>query len=164
MSRLTEGVNASFVGWSGSDLEVGDRCYILSDQGDNHVYVRWTSGQRTGQYEMMKSSSLVPDSVMDDEFGFEVESGRRVVVSCREVLDRGGTVALMQALEDAGHLDDISRRAMVSVTELRTAAMRDPAWRQVMDELGDDAMSVTREAIRLAVLTVLESDGDDEVD
>lgn len=164
MSRQAEGVHASYVGWEHDGLQAGDRCFVLSDEG-SHVHVRWTSGAKVGQYDMMKAGSLVFDastSPPDDEFGFEVDPRRLVSVACREVLDRGGEPALFQALEESGHLETIARCTKVALAQIRETVAKDPAWKQVMGDLGADSERITREAIKFAAVAFLESEVDDD--
>lgn len=164
MSRQAEGVNASYVGWETDGLQSGDRCFVLSDEG-SHVHVRWTSGAKAGQYDMVKAGHLVFDASSappDDEFGFEVDPRRLVSVACREVLDRGGSPALFQALEESGHLESIARCTRVALVQIREAISNDPAWKQVMGDLGQDADRITREAIKFAAVAILENEVDDD--
>ncbi len=124
---------------------------------------------KQGRYDIVRTGSLVFDASApefgDDEFGFEPREYRLVTVACREVLDRGGDAALFQALEDSGHLGVIARCTRVAIDQAVQAVSKDSAWQQVRADLGEfDADRLTREAIKFAVMAIMESETSDEVE
>jgi len=129
-----EGVHASYIG---RRFGVGDRCLVLSDEGE-FSHVRWVTGSVSGDYNAVPNRDLALDTDLEDSFGFEVAAPRRVVVSCREVLDGAGVGGLINALNQNGYMAMTTSRAEGMVASLRQAINNDPLWQEVFSSVGDD--------------------------
>lgn len=151
---LREGSHASYVGHLVDDLEVGDRCLVLSCER-NYSHVKWVTGSKTGTYDRVDNDSLVADRAparFDDEFTFESFSNRLVNVACREVLEKRGQAALLRAVSQDGHLADVSATAVRMIASLRQVLSEDDSWGEVVEDLAQgDAVEFERYAFRQIV-------------
>lgn len=159
--KLIEGVHASYVGPEAHGIRTGDRCFVLSDN-QSIVHVRWTTGAREGEYSEVPPRDLVPDLVTatrDDEWAFEAGRGAPPsVINVQALYDRGGDVALFEAMEAEGHLDNLQWAALEAVRSVRASLAHDESWDQVRQALGQYAEEVERSAIIAAVTAAIESD------
>lgn len=161
---LREGSCATYIGMAHTDAEVGDRCMVLSDEG-RYANVRWVSGSKVGQYEVVGVHNLVSDrrtkiSAFDDseEFGFEPEAPKAVRVATAMVHASGGDDALMRALDHDGVLAAARRLSRQAIIELRESLLGDRAWREVVSELGTDGDSFLKHALAELITAALEED------
>lgn len=158
--RLVEGLSASYVGPESGGVRTGDRCLVLSDE-QSVMHVRWTTGAKTGQYGEVRPNQIVadigPDS--DDEWGFEAgHAAGKVGINIEALYDRGGEIALFEALETEGHLDNLRLAAAEAVRVVRTSLNNDESWDAVRAALGADASDVERSAIIAAVTAAVEGE------
>lgn len=153
---MREGALASYIGPVDGGVLDGDRCLVLADEG-SYSQVRWVTGALTGQYAAVRNAHLVSDrktkvSVFDeDEFGFENENPRAVRVAVGMVYGSGGDAALMRALDHDGVLEGprvLARRAVATVKE---ALQADPAWAEVVSELGEHGRTFLTAVVRQAL-------------
>ena len=157
MSMLREGVAASYIGPERGGLMQGDRCWVVSDEG-TCLHVRWTSGALEGNFAMLREPELAIDQMpVDDEFGFET-AHMAVTVNCAAVLDRGGELALFEALQAEGHMDGLEEQAIQAVASIRSWMDSDPTWATIQDSLGDDAEPVLRSVLAAALTAVTEGE------
>lgn len=151
---LREGFHASYIGQYCDDLEVGDRCLILSSER-NYADVKWVTGKRAGLYDRIENDDLVadrPPARFEDEFTFESYSNRLVNVACAEVLEKRGKAALFRAISQDGHLTDVSDSAIGMVSSLRQVLLDDNRWGEVVDDLSQpDAVEFEKYALRKIV-------------
>lgn len=154
---LREGAFASWIG-DDPDLEIGERCRVVS-QDRTHSHVKWVTGSKTGQFELVANDDLVADRepARDlDAFTFETHTGHLVQVACLEVLDRGGEKALWTALQREGHFRPVAETATAQVNELVARLRSDPSWVEVQSTIGDDPR-FERHALRQLLLAALET-------
>lgn len=148
---LREGAHASYIGYEENEVQVGDRCLILSSER-THSHVKWVTGSAKGQYDWVSNDELVvdrPPARFDDEFTFETYSNRIVNTACREVRERKGDDALLKAIRQEGHLDSALLAARQAVEVLRSALAMDEAWEEVQDDLGaQGALEFEKFAVR----------------
>jgi hypothetical protein len=165
---LREGSCATYIGGN-TKVVVGDRCLVLSDEG-KYANVRWLTGEKIGDYELVTCADLVPDrktkvSFFDDdgdEFGFEVEPPKAVRVATRVVHDSGGNAGLLRALEHDGVLEFPRHLAHQAVREFRQSILGDRAWREILSELGSEADGFLRSALSEIMMTALNEGGDSD--
>lgn len=159
MGSPHDGVYASWVGWTEDNLSVGDRCRVLVDEGA-HSHVRWVTGKRTGNIEIVASDNLVHDAARarfdDDEFGLDVAPPRRVAVACAQIIERGGHEALLAALEQQGLLDEATSIVSEAVESAISSLRSDPAWSEVSSEIGEAGGAIMAMAVRRACTKALE--------
>lgn len=162
MSRKVEGVNASYVGPESNTIRTGDRCRIISDEGTVQ-HVRWLTGACANQFGEVHrrylAADLVAQGALDDEFGFE--SGRHtqnMVINVTAIHTAGGSIAVLEAMESEGHLDNLRYVAQEAVKMMRQAVANDEAWDTVRQSLGATASDVERQAIVAAFIAADESD------
>lgn len=156
---MNEGVCASYVGRKDGGVQVGDRCTILSDQGST-LFVRWTTGKQVDTYAHVRPIDVVADlhaTSSEDEFGFEVGSpAQKVSINVTALYERGGEVALFEALESNGHLDNLRQAAREALLTIKASLVRDAEWSAVRASLGEDADDVEASAIIAAIAAVAE--------
>jgi hypothetical protein len=156
---MNEGVLASYVGRRDGSVQTGDRCAILSDQGST-LFVRWITGSATDQYAHVRPIDIVADlrtTATDDEFGFEVGGPpQKVGINVSAVFERGGEVALFEALESKGHLDRLRESAREAVLRIKASLATDEEWMIVRSALGEDADDVESSAIIAAIAAAAE--------
>lgn len=164
--RRVEGVNGSYVGPDDarSGARNGDRFFILSDEGAL-VHVKWTTGSLRDQYGTVFARHVVADRMIEapyDEFAFE--AGRAVPngmgLNVAALHTAGGDVALIEAMEAEGHLDQLRYACVEAATMVRQAIASDPSWTMVREALGATSNDVERSAIIAAFIAAIES-GDD---
>lgn len=164
---MIEGALATFVGFS-PRTPVGERCKILSDEGE-YCNVRWITGSRRGRIDMVVTGLLAFDrstkvsvfDVSDDEFGFEPQAPAPTRVACASVYASGGNEGLLRALDNDGEIDTIRSLARQAVAQLRERVAEDGTWQAVSSELGDQGRLFIDAAVREAVMSVLTERGDD---
>jgi hypothetical protein len=150
-----EGVGASYIGPEKNGSLQGDRCWVFADEG-SCLHVRWTSGKHEGAFGILREGDLAVDQTpVEDEFGFETPQ-QGVSVNCAKVFDRGGELALFEALQAEGHLDDLEERASLAVEGLRHWMDTDPTWAHIREAVGDGADRVVKSAIAAALMAVTE--------
>ena len=157
---VKEGAFASFVGWEEDGRCVGDRCFVLSDEG-RRSQVRWVTGALTDKYDMVFNEHLVSDTRSadpdDDPWTFEAElvPPKRVTVACRDLREKGGDDALLKALSHEGHLDTVTNIAVDAAEQMFASLKEDPAWSEIATEIGNDVSGLMVAAVRMAIGRVL---------
>lgn len=160
MSGSTEGVGASWAGWAQADgVAVGDRCRVVANEG-SHSHVRWLTGSRVGQYDLVPNEHLVLDSARvqwnDDAFALDAPSHRRVTVACATVLARAGEDALVAALEEQGLLAEAVSIITDAISVASGSLSSDPAWNEVASETGEHFGAIMSRAVRRACERAIE--------
>src|SRR2546423_10111003 len=103
---IPEGAQVNYVGDS-QNLVVGDVGRVLSDAGSGS-HVLWSTGKLSGQISLEYDHDLVQVQGARIAYDDSFDSGL-VTVAVRETYDRGGAVALLNALNDEGHLATFSQ-------------------------------------------------------
>jgi hypothetical protein len=137
---LHESQRVSYVGFpKTSGLGVGDEGVVLSVSGDA-AHVRWASGARVGQIDLVDGIDLAPRSAakqaeaslvhaFDDSLGY----GPPVVhTAVRETFDETGPEGLFTALVNEGHLGALSSVAEEALGVVAARVREDEAMRQVL--------------------------------
>ncbi len=138
LMSLIEGSRVSFIGDPSDQHDIGDMGLLISaDSGSSHV--RWTSGASEGQITFHSDEDLVVvskerrsayyDSLGDDKL---------VRISIRNVLDRLGSVGLLNALNDDGHLSVFQPIADEAISMVSSRIRQDPSFIEVLSDLDED--------------------------
>lgn len=145
---IHEGVNASYCGLERRGRLRGDRASVLTVDGAT-AHIQWITGARAGETDIVPSGDLVADHRRG---GWGVEGVRSVVaVNASEVMSRTGAAGLLNALETEGHLDTLREASVEAVHLISDSLASDPAWREVISSLGENAHEFRQEAILAAI-------------
>lgn len=133
---IVEGSFVSYVGDEVDGLAVGNRGKVLSSTtGASHVI--WRDGARAGEVTFVKEGDLVVSrTAAQDESVFE--SGHLVSVAVRQTYDHGGKVALLNALNDEGHLATCAPFAEEAMQLVASRIRQDPSFSEVLARLDPD--------------------------
>lgn len=170
MSDSIEGRTASYVGQPRSGFQTGDRCAVVSDEG-GLLFVRWLTGAHADSYGEVSPRDVVADEMGTtasmDEFGFEDSRQYTSSIDVTSLMERGGSVTVLAAMEQRGELKNLRLAVREAVSSIHDAVRQDPVWDDV---LATDA-SILTEAILAAVEAEVEGDegdtnweDDDDVD
>lgn len=161
--KRVEGVKASYVGPDDrrSGVNSGDRCLVLSDEGQIK-HVRWLTGVHKDAYGQVYSRHLVFDKPVNeryDEFVFEAGRGpTEMSLDVSALHKAGGHIALLEAMESEGHLENLRHAAVEAVRAVHHAIANDESWDAVRQALGERSDEVVKTAIVAALTVAAESD------
>lgn len=139
MTTPLEGQRVSFVGDTDNGIAVGDRGKVVSaETGASHVL--WMTGARAGEILLHDHFDLVVSSNLPTD---NFDSGL-VSFSVRQTFDRYGSVGLLNALNEEGHLATFTEIAEEAVTMVASRIRQDPSFQEVLAHLdpeeGDDVV------------------------
>jgi hypothetical protein len=146
---IAEGAQVSYVG-DDDDLEVGDTGKVLSDAGMGS-HVLWSTGKKSGEITLVHDIELVQTEGARISYDDSFESGL-VSVAVREVYDLGGSVALLNALNDEGHLATFAQIAEEAMALVTSRIREDLSMVEVLSALDPDEGS---EFVALATTALL---------
>lgn len=130
---IREGAKVSYVGDGEDGLGVGDRGKVLSAEGASS-HVRWETGARTGSITLTENMDLVMGAKSQPAYdGFDGPG--LVTVAVRDTYDVGGPVALLNALNEEGHLATFARFAESALEQVVGQIRTDPSMREVLSSL-----------------------------
>lgn len=139
MNPLRDGQQVSYVGMPVDGHAIGDRGQALSVAGDS-AHVMWSTGARTGQVELIHSDDLVghgagrvAGSVFDDSMA----TAGMVTFAVRDTYDIGGPNALLDAMNDGGHLASLEAIAEDALAHVAAQVRSDPAFQAVLAQLDE---------------------------
>ena len=150
MTHLREGQRVAFCGDPVDGLVPGDLGKVLSLSGDA-CHVMFASGSRTGDVVLVEGIDVVASGHAPKTYD-GLDGGSLVTIAVRDVWEGQGKVALLNALNEEGHLTGfaaIADRAMESVAaEIR----QDPSFHEVLARLDPDEGA---ELVTLAAASLL---------
>lgn len=134
-----EGQRVSYVGDTDNGLSVGDRGKVVSSDG-NASHVLWMTGAKAGEIVLHDHFDLVVSSNLPTD---NFDSGL-VSFSVRQTFERYGSVGLLNALNEEGHLATFTDIAEDAVTMVASRIRQDPSFQEVLGHLepeeGDDVV------------------------
>lgn len=133
--NIPEGARVSYVGDGDDDLAVGDKGKVLSAAGSGS-HVLWSSGARAGDITLTANMDLISSRTVD--YDDSLDTGCLVSVAVRETYDRGGEAALLNALNEEGHLATFAPFAEEALQMVASRIREDPSIREVLGQLEPD--------------------------
>ena len=133
MSMPREGQRVAFCGYPGDGLAIDDRGKVLS-RSEGSCHVLWTSGSRAGDVTLVLDDDLVGVTAAAHTYD-DLDSGRLVSISVRRVFDGGGKVALLNALNEEGHLASFATIAEEALQAVAAGIRQDPSIQEVLASL-----------------------------
>jgi len=135
MSAIPEGARVSYCGDGGDGLVIDDKGKVLSAAGSGS-HVMWSTGKRKGEITLTANVDLVATRTVAYED--DLDSGGLVSVAVRDTYDSGGEVALLNALNEEGHLATFAPIAEEALQMVASRIRQDPSIREVLAQLDDD--------------------------
>ncbi len=135
---LIEGSRVSFVGYPDDQHDIGDMGLLISADGDAS-HIRWTSGVSEGQITFHVDEDLVVISQEQRGAYYDsLDDDKLVRISIRNVLDHLGSVGLLNALNDDGHLSVFQPIAEEAISMVSSRIRQDPSFIEVLGNLDED--------------------------
>lgn len=131
---IAEGSRVSYVGDDG--IFVGDHGKVISNAGTGS-HVLWSDGSRAGEITLESDYDLVVTQGAKITYNDSLDSAL-VTVAVRETYDTGGSVALLNALNDEGHLASFSTIAEEAMRLVASRIREDPSFTEVLAHLDDE--------------------------
>jgi hypothetical protein len=132
---IREGAKVSYVGYPDeAGLAVGDRGKVISASGESS-HVRWESGTRTGSISLVENMDLVVGASAPARTYDAFEGQSLVTVAVRDTYDAAGPVALLNALNEEGHLATFAAIAESALEQVAAQITQDPSMREVLGHL-----------------------------
>lgn len=120
---------------------MGDQGSVVSaDQRASHVV--WTTGGLIGDITLSDNQDIAParerkvakTSPLDDSLMY----GSLTSVAARDVMEADGPVALLNALNESGHLAGLSQVAEETLTFVHERVRTDPGFQSVLAQLDEE--------------------------
>lgn len=155
---IREGSKVSYVG-EDSLLAVGDVGKVIASVGEGS-HVLWATGACTGEIILVPDMDLVTGvkTVVTET----IWDGPLVTVAVRDTFDMGGNAALLNALNEEGHLAAFSTFAEEALASVAAKIHTDPSMREALSHLEPEEQD---EFISFAAAVLLRDafgDGDED--
>lgn len=131
-----EGQRVAYVGDGGNDLKPGDRGKVLSAEA-GAAHVLWMSGEQTGSIIFHDNYDLVAQS-SDSSYDTDFYGSPLVTTAVRKVYDKGGSVGLLNALNEEGHLAVFTPIAEEAMSIVAARIKEEPAFIEVFNHLDSE--------------------------
>jgi hypothetical protein len=136
MSTVREGQRVAFCGDPVDGLQPGDLGKVLSLSGDA-CHVLWSTGTCTGQTLLVDGMDVVASSAAPKSYD-GLGEGSLVTIAVRDVYDGLGKVALLNALNEEGHLSGFAAIAETAMQTVAAEIRSDPSFKEVLAHLDSD--------------------------
>jgi hypothetical protein len=133
---IAEGSTVSYVGFEVDGMAVGDHGRVLSEGGSGS-HVIWNTGDRKGEITLVPDTDLVQVQGARISYNDSLDGGL-ITIAVRETYDSGGAVALLNALNDEGHLATFAQIAEEAMRLVTARIREDSSIREVLAFLDDD--------------------------
>ena len=150
MSSVREGQRVAFCGDPIEGLQPGDLGKVLSKSGEA-CHVMWSTGARSGSVTLVEGFDVVASGPVTSTYD-GLESGALVHVAVRDVWDSQGKVALLNALNEEGHLTGFAAIADRAMQAVAAEIRQDPSFKEVLAQLDEDEGS---DLVTLATASLL---------
>jgi hypothetical protein len=131
MAHIREGARVAYIGYGVGGLAVGDEGVVLALAGSGS-HVRWATGAAMGRTSLVHNDDLVPQGVDPSEVAFETPL---VSISVRKVFDTFGSVGVVNALAEEGHLTPLVDVVDESISMIAGRVREDPSVKEALGHL-----------------------------
>lgn len=136
---IREGSKVAYVGPVTKGRDIGDEGLVVSAEA-SYSHVRWTTGAKVGEFDLVRNSDLVVNGSLSQHpltAGDSFDEGL-VGINVHAVYSRRGSLGLINALNEEGHLMAFPQIAEEAASFVAQRIREDPSVVEVLGSLEED--------------------------